>query len=232
MLFRSDSVFLEADVELGGTDQTFNLLVGRDLMREYGLEPQIIMTLPLLEGTDGIEKMSKSLGNYIAIEDQPREIYGKVMSISDDLMYKYYELCTDLPVDEIDALKTAVSEGHLHPMKAKGNLAKLIIKDFYDNNAAELAEIDFQKVFSKRGIPEDIEIFRIQKSEEKEPLFKLLARSSAAKSNSDARRLMTAGAVQLDGEKVTDIEFSLDYTEQGEYTVKVGKRTFVKYSVE
>ncbi len=226
-----DSVFLEADVELGGTDQTFNLLVGRDLMREYKLEPQIIMTLPLLEGTDGVEKMSKSLGNYIAIEDTPKEIYGKVMSISDELMYKYYELCSDLTMDEIGAIRKAVGAGELHPMKAKGNLAKLIIKDFHDETAAESAEQEFKEVFSKGGVPEEMEEFKVPLGHEEEPLYKLVARSSAAKSNSEARRLMTAGAVQVDGQKVSDVDFALDYGKAGEYIVKVGKRTWVKYIV-
>jgi tyrosyl-tRNA synthetase len=227
-----DSVFLKADVEMGGTDQTFNLLVGRDLMREYGLEPQVILTTPLLEGIDGSEKMSKSLGNYIAIEDPPEEIYGKIMSISDDLMYRYYELCTDMQVDEIGALRESVQRGHIHPMKAKGNLAKTIIEDFYDEEAAKLAEAEFTQVFSKGGVPEDIEEFKITVSNNNELFFKLLARSSAAKSNSDARRLMEAGAVQVNGEKVTDPGFQLDYSKPDEYIVKVGKRRFLKYIVE
>lgn len=227
-----DSVFLKADVEMGGTDQTFNLLVGRDLMREYGLEPQVIITLPLLEGTDGKEKMSKSLGNYIAIQDEPREIFGKVMSITDDLMYRYYELCTDMSLEEIGALKEAVAKGAIHPMKAKGNLAKLIIADFYNKEAAEEAENEFTSVFSKGNIPDEIETFKIPKNFENEPLFKLLARSSAAKSNSDARRLIEAGAVTVDGDKISDLAFELDYSNPAEYIVKVGKRTFMKYIIE
>ncbi|MBN2134647.1 MAG: tyrosine--tRNA ligase [Acidobacteria bacterium] len=226
-----DSVFLEADVELGGTDQTFNLLVGRDLMREYNLEPQVIMTLPLLEGTDGVDKMSKSLNNYIAIEDTPKEIFGKVMSISDEMMYRYYELCTDTQMDEITAIKKAVASGELHPMAAKTNLAKLIIKDFHNTAAADTAEEEFRAVFSDGGVPDDIEEFRIKIGTEAEPLFKLIARSSAAKSNSDARRLMQASAVSVDDEKVSDLGFEIDYSAPGEYIVKVGKRRFIKYIV-
>lgn len=226
-----DSVFLKADVEMGGTDQTFNLLVGRDLMREYGLEPQVIITLPLLEGTDGKEKMSKSLGNYISIQDEPKEIFGKVMSITDDLMYRYYELCTDMPVSEISALKEAVAQGTLHPMKIKANLAKLIIADFHSREAADEAENEFTNVFSKGNIPDEIETFKIKINTEKEPLFKLLARTSAAKSNSDARRLMEAGAVTIDGEKISDLGFELDYSKPAEFIAKVGKRTFIKYII-
>jgi len=227
-----DSVFLKADVEMGGTDQTFNLLVGRDLMREYGLEPQVTITLPLLEGTDGKEKMSKSLGNYIAIQEEPKEIFGKVMSITDDLMYRYYELCTDTSMEEIGALREAVAKGAIHPMKVKANLAKLIIADFHTKEAADNAEIEFTSIFSKGNVPEEIETFKISKTAEKEPLFKLLARSSAAKSNSDARRLIEAGAVTVDGEKISDLAFELDYGTSAGYTVKVGKRTFIKYIVE
>lgn len=227
-----DSVFLKADVEMGGTDQTFNLLVGRDLMREYDLEPQVIITLPLLEGTDGKEKMSKSLGNYIAIQDEPKEIFGKVMSISDELMYRYYELCTDMPVGEINALKESVQSGAIHPMKIKANLAKLIISDFHSRDAAEKAEMEFTSVFSKGNVPDEIETFKIKIGSEQEPLFKLIARSSAAKSNSDARRLIEAGAVTVNGEKVSDLAFELDYRKKADYTAKVGKRTFIKYIVE
>src|SRR5687768_5349878 len=140
-----DSVALKCDVELGGTDQLFNLLVGRDLMREYGLEPQVVLTMPLLEGLDGIEKMSKSLGNYIGIDEDPSQIFGKIMSISDELMWKYYTLCTDLTPDQIAAVKTTS-----HPMDAKRELAKSIIRDFHDAESAEAAEAEFRRVFSER----------------------------------------------------------------------------------
>src|SRR5437667_4294574 len=146
-----DSVALKCDVEMGGTDQLFNLLVGRDLMREYSLEPQVVITMPHLEGTDGIEKMSKSLGNYIGINEAPGQIFGKNMSISDDLMWKYDTLCTDLTPAEINAKKKA------HPMEATRELAKLIIKDFYDEGAAESSEQEFRRVFSERQVPTDID---------------------------------------------------------------------------
>src|SRR5436309_4547450 len=147
-----DSVALKADVEMGGTDQLFNLLVGRNLMREYGLEPQVVLTTPLLEGLDGIEKMSKSLGNYIGINEDPQSIFGKVMSISDDLMWKYYTLCTDLTPTQIAAKKTS-----LHPMEAKRELAKSIIRDFHDAASADAAEEGFRRVFSDRQAPADME---------------------------------------------------------------------------
>src|SRR5215212_2486394 len=147
-----DSVALQCDVELGGTDQLFNLLVGRDLMREYGLEPQVVLTMPLLEGLDGIEKMSKSLGNYIGINEAPGDIFGKIMSISDDLMWKYYVLCTDLTPEQIAAAKA-----EKHPMDAKRELAKHIIRDFHDAEAAEAAEAEFRRIFSERQAPTEIE---------------------------------------------------------------------------
>src|SRR6266545_1056217 len=147
-----DSVALKCDVEMGGTDQLFNLLVGRDLMREYGLEPQIVLTMPLLEGLDGVEKMSKSLGNYIGINEEPSSIFGKIMSISDDLMWKYYVLCTDLTATQIAQIKKAK-----HPMDAKKDLAKIIIRDFHDADAAEVAEAEFRRVFSEGQAPTEIE---------------------------------------------------------------------------
>src|SRR5687768_12700772 len=145
-----DSVALKCDVEMGGTDQLFNLLVGRDLMREYGQEAQVVLTVPLLEGLDGVEKMSKSLGNYIGIDESPDAIFGKTMSISDELMWKYYLLCTDLTPAEIDERKAAVTSGSVHPMEAKRELAKLIVADFHSAEAAERAEGEFRRIFSER----------------------------------------------------------------------------------
>src|SRR6266571_3601462 len=147
-----DSVALKCDVEMGGTDQLFNLLVGRDLMREYGLEPQVVLTMPLLEGLDGVEKMSKSLGNYIGINEEPGQIFGKVMSISDDLMWKYYVLCTDLPPAEIEELRATG-----HPMEAKRRLARIIITEFHDAAAADEAQREFNRVFSERQAPSEVE---------------------------------------------------------------------------
>src|SRR2546430_7278940 len=151
-----DSVALKCDVEMGGTDQLFNLLVGRDLMRAYGLEPQVVITMPLLEGIDGIEEMSKSLGNYIGVNEEPKSIFGKVMSISDALMWKYYLLCTDLTPQQIDEKRKSVEGGALHPMDAKRELAKSIIRDFHDAAAADDAEAEFRRVFSEKQVPVDI----------------------------------------------------------------------------
>src|SRR5581483_12168128 len=162
-----DSVALKADVELGGTDQLFNLLVGRDLMREYGLEPQVVMTTPLLEGLDGVEKMSKSLGNYIGITEDPQSIFGKVMSISDDLMWRYYLLCTDLAPAEIAKWKD-------RPMEAKKNLARIIITDFHGAGAAEKADGEFRRVFSERQAPADIDEKTLPASSEPQFLTKII----------------------------------------------------------
>ena len=164
-----DSVALKCDVEMGGTDQLFNLLVGRDLMREYGQEPQVVITMPLLEGLDGIEKMSKSLGNYIGINEDAQSIFGKVMSISDDLMWKYYTLCTDLTPSEIAAKKSS-----LHPMEAKRELAKSIIRDFHDAAAADAAEEGFRRVFSERLAPSEMEEVTLPSSTEPQLLSKVI----------------------------------------------------------
>ena len=152
-----DSVALEADVELGGTDQKFNLLVGRDLQREYGQPPQVVLTMPLLEGTDGVQKMSKSLDNYIGIDEPPNEIFGKVMSISDEMMYRYWELVTDVPVKEIEGWKQGVARGKRHPMDLKRDLGELIISDYHGADAASGARGEFQRIFGKKEVPEDIE---------------------------------------------------------------------------
>lgn len=219
-----DSVALKCDVELGGTDQLFNLLVGRDLMREYNLEPQVVMTLPLLEGLDGVEKMSKSLDNYIGIDEPPDSIFGKIMSISDDLMWKYYLLCTDLTPDQINQLREE------HPMEAKAQLAKLIIRDFYDEEAAEAAEAEFRKVFSDRQIPTEIEEQTLPASDEPVLLVKLVTTLRLAPSNNEARRLVSQGGVNVDDEKIDDTKATLDASVGRNYILKVGKRRFIRVS--
>lgn len=221
-----DSVALDCDVELGGTDQTFNLLVGRDLMREHGQEPQVVMTLPLLEGTDGVEKMSKSLGNYIGVDEPAREIYGKIMSISDDLMWKYYELCTDLTPDEIKTLKSEMASGQRHPKAVKDNLAKLIIRDFHDDAAADDAAAHFEQVFARKELPDDMPEITVNNGEEI-LLAKLIADGGLAGSGGEARRLIKQGAVTLDGDKVSDPAAKVTFTEP-ETILKVGKRRFAK----
>jgi len=226
-----DSVALKADVELGGTDQTFNLLVGRRIMGAYGLEPQVIMTTPLLEGTDGVEKMSKSLGNYIGITEPPREIFGKTMSISDDLMWRYYELCTDVSLAGIEAMKRDVASGALHPMEAKKALARRIVADFHGEDAGAAAVAEFERQFSNKEEPEEIALVPIPWAGMPIPLWQGLQVSGVTSSNSEGRRLITSGAVTVDGEKVTDIDRQLE-PKPDPYTIKVGKRRWVRILVK
>jgi tyrosyl-tRNA synthetase len=217
-----DSVALEADVELGGTDQKFNLLVGRDLQREYGQESQIVLTMPLLEGLDGVQKMSKSLGNYIGINEAPNEQFGKVMSISDALMLRYYELLTDVSMAE---LKT-----DRHPMDMKSDLAVRIITDYHGAAAAEAAREEFNRVFRKREIPEDIETKSIPASTLPIRMTKLLASLNLAPSNTEAQRLIESGAVHMNDQRITDPKAEISAA--GEYLFKVGKRRFLKLLVK
>jgi tyrosyl-tRNA synthetase len=216
-----DSVALKADVEMGGTDQRFNLLVGRVLMREYGLEPQVVITAPLLEGLDGVEKMSKSLGNYIGIDEPPLSIFGKVMSISDELMWKYYLLCTDLTPAEIDQLRGE------HPKTAKQKLAKLIIKDFYSEEAADEAERQFAA-----GRPDEIPERRFPAADEPVSLAKVLTEAGLAQSNKEGQRKIAQGAVSVDGEKITDTRYALAAAPGRSYLVRVGSRHFAQVTFE
>ena len=221
-----DSVALEADVELGGTDQRFNLLVGRDLQREYGQESQIVLTMPLLEGLDGVQKMSKSLGNYIGINEPANDQFGKVMSISDNLMYRYYELLTDTPLDEIQKLKKDVAAGASHPMDAKADLAVRIISDYHGAAAAEAAREEFNRVFRKKEIPEDIETKEVSLAAGPLRLVKLLASLGLAPSNTEAQRLIESGAVHVNDQRFSDPKFEI--SQPGEYLIKVGKRRFLR----
>jgi len=223
-----DSVALEADVEMGGTDQLFNLLVGRDLMREYQQEPQVVLTMPLLEGLDGIEKMSKSLGNYIGIDEAPDSIFGKVMSISDELMWKYYLLCTDKTPDEIGALRQDVAAGKLHPMDTKKALARSIIADFHSEDEALKAEAEFTRIFSERQAPTDVEVIELESSSEPLPIVRIIAAAGLASSNSEARRLVAQGGVAVDDEKVDDAKATFDAGAGKSYYLKVGKRRFAQ----
>ena len=218
-----DSVALKCDVEMGGTDQLFNLLVGRDLMREYGLEPQVVITMPLLEGTDGIEKMSKSLGNYIGINEEPKSIFGKVMSISDQMMWKYYLLCTDLTPAQIDDIRASA-----HPMQAKRDLARIIIKDFHSAEAADDAEREFNRVFSGGEIPADIEEKSLPASNEPQLLSKVITLAGLAESNKDAQRLIAQGGVLVDDVKIDSTKHALDAAAGKTYVLKVGKRRFAR----
>ena len=223
-----DSVALKADVELGGTDQKFNLLVGRDLQKEYGQEPQSIITLPLLVGLDGVQKMSKSLNNYIGINEPPREIFGKTMSIDDNIMFKYYELTTDVPMDEVKQMKEDMQSGKTHPKDIKVRLAKELCAQFYDKKTADEAEAEFQKIFVNKDIPDEIPEFKVQDSDLKDGkiwLVKLMVLAGLAATNGEARRLISSGAVTFENEKITDPDFELS---KNPGILKVGKRKFVK----
>ena len=221
-----DSVALEADVELGGTDQLFNLLVGRHLMREHGLEPQVVMTVPLLEGLDGVDKMSKSLGNYVAVEDPPNEMFGKLMSISDELMWRYWLLLTDRSEGEIETLRAAVEAGERHPMEVKKELAGELVSEFHVPAAATDARAEFERVFSSRKLPTEIPDVTLEVAGHQLPLPKLIVEAGLAPSNSEARRLIQQGGVKLDGEPVTDIAHEV--ATSGEVLLQVGKRKFAR----
>jgi len=224
-----DSVALEADVELGGTDQKFNLLVGRDLQKEYGQEQQIVLTTPLLEGLDGIQKMSKSLGNYIGISESANEQFGKAMSISDGLMFRYYELLTDIPLDELQKLRTDIAAGTRHPMDVKGQLAASIVADYHGRAAAEAAHEKFNRVFRERQNPEDMERQRISLAAGPMRLTRLLASLNLAPSNAEAQRLIESGAVHVNDQRITDPKAEI--SQAGEYIFKVGKRRFLRLLV-
>ncbi|WP_457575742.1 tyrosine--tRNA ligase [Desulfomarina sp.] len=220
-----DSVAMEADVELGGTDQLFNLLMGRDLQRSRGQEPQIVLTMPLLEGLDGVNKMSKSLGNYIGITESADNIYGKVLSVSDDLMFRYYELLSDLDSSDIQELATKVKDGTLHPKEVKKQLARELTGRFHSSEAALAAEENFEKVFKKGGIPDEIEEFTCSVPE---PVWlpQLLVDTGLVKSTSEGRRMIKQNAVSIDGGKITDVNKMV--VPEGTPLLKVGKRRFCR----
>lgn len=221
-----DSVALEADVELGGTDQLFNLLMGRDLQRSHKQEPQVVLTMPLLEGLDGVNKMSKSLGNYIGITESPDDIFGKVMSVSDDLMFRYYELLSDLSVAEIARLRESMQQGALHPKKVKMKLAGELTARFHGPDAADKAGHNFEQVFKLHELPDEIPEQKISADDESVWLPRLLLESGLVNSTSDGRRMIQQNAVSVDGEKVTDIEAAVPA--QGKVLLKVGKRRFCR----
>ncbi len=217
-----DSVALEADVELGGTDQKFNLLMGRNLQREYEQEAQVCVIMPLLEGTDGVQKMSKSLGNYIGINEPPAEIFGKVMSISDNVMWRYYELLTDKTDVEISRMKVDVGVLALNPRVAKVDLAKLIITDFHSAEAAAAAEDEFDRVHKLRELPDAIAIRPIEAKLWKLP--RLLVETNLAPSMAEARRLIDQGGVRVAGERVSHADAEIDLKQDQEIVIQVGKR--------
>jgi tyrosyl-tRNA synthetase len=223
-----DSVALRADVELGGTDQRFNLLVGRELQREYGQEPQVVLTMPLLEGTDGVNKMSKSLGNYIGINEPPEDIFGKMMSISDELMWRYAELLSDQPVKEIQEVRRHVGDGKTHPMDFKKSLAHEIVTRFHGRAAADAARDYFEIRHQKRQVPKDIRTRFIPP--QIVGICQLLVDLKFARSKGEARRLVAQGGVRVDGKVVTDINF--EFKRGLHHLIEVGKTRIAEVDEE
>jgi len=219
-----DSVVLESDVELGGTDQRFNMLVGRELQKEDGKNPQVVIMLPLLEGLDGVNKMSKSLGNYIGITDSPKEMFGKIMSVTDDLMIRYYELLSHITVDELNALKEGMKNGSVHPMEAKKSLAREIVERYYDSETATSAREEFENIFKNKGLPDDIPVFQLEDDNEIW-LPGIMKEAGLVQSTGEGIRLIKQGGVTVDNEKWSDPNRKLT---PGEYLLKVGKRKFLK----
>lgn len=220
-----DSVAIKADVELGGSDQRFNLLIGRDIQKEYGIEKQqIAILLPLLVGTDGVKKMSKSYGNYIGITEPPEDMFGKIMSISDELMWQYWELLTDLTVEEIEKLKEDVEKGMVHPMEVKKQLGMYIVERFHNKEAAIKAREHFEKVHSKKEIPDDIPTVSLDLKEIE--LFELLFTTNLVESKAEAKRLIKQGGVKINGEKIIDPLLKIDLSK--DIIIQVGKRKFLK----
>jgi tyrosyl-tRNA synthetase len=226
LLMAYDSVVLEADVELGATEQKFNLLMGREIQREYGQESQVCMTMPILVGLDGQRKMSKSFGNYVGITEPPGEMFGKMMSIPDDLMWPYYDLLTDRKPEELVAIKKEVSSGKMHPMDVKMRLAQEVIAGFHGGEAAAKAGEEFQRVFREKQAPADIPENYIGSEQGKMRLSRVLVRFDAAPSRAEAERLIKQGAVEIDDVVVTDPTFEFDLNAQRKYLLKVGKKKF------
>lgn len=214
-----DSVNMNTDVELGGTDQKFNLLVGRDLLRQYGKQAQVAITMPIIEGLDGVQKMSKSLGNYVGISESPKDMFGKLMSITDELMFRYYTLLSDMSLKDIAKMKQDIETGDFHPMTAKKNLAKEIVSRYHGAKAGAEAEEEFVRVFSNKNIPTDIQEYKIHGC-----FLDIMLALNFASSKSEARRLAEQGGVHFENEKVYD----LTLTPEHEGILKVGKRKFAK----
>lgn len=221
-----DSVALEADVELGGTDQKFNLLVGREIQREFNQEPQIVMTMPLLEGLDGVEKMSKSLDNYVGITEPPREIFGKLMSVSDPLMFRYYELLTDASLSQIEKWKKEAKEGRLNPRDLKSRLARSIVSDFWGDQEADKAADEFEKVFKDKELPSEIQEIPLKTA--KLLLIDLMVENNIFPSRGEAKRIIRQGGVYLNGQRIEDIQLKIDMKKKNELILKVGKKKFFR----
>ena len=218
-----DSVAMKADVELGGTDQKFNLLVGRDLLRSYGYKPQVAITMPIIEGLDGVQKMSKSLNNYVGISESPDEMFGKLMSITDELMFRYYTLLSDLSLSEIEKMKRDIDSGSAHPMEAKKLLAMEIVQRYHSAAAAKEARENFERVFSRKENPEDMPEY----NGSGKSLLDIIIALNFAQSKTDARRLAEQGGVYFNGERVSDLAFVPSH----EGVLKVGKRRFAKITI-
>ncbi len=221
-----DSVALNADVELGGTDQVFNLLMAREIQKAYGQDPQVIITLPLLEGLDGVQKMSKSYNNYIGINDKPSEMFGKLMSISDELMWRYYELLSSKKLEEINLMKTRVENGQLHPMEVKMELASELVESFHGKADAIRARQEFEQVFRARSLPDDMPEVSLRL--DKPWICTVLKDSHLTTSTSEAKRMIRQGAVRLDGERIKDEDMILP---SGTYIIKVGRRRFARVKI-
>jgi tyrosyl-tRNA synthetase len=220
-----DSVAIESDVELGGTDQKFNLLVGRDIQREYGIEPQVILTMPLLVGIDGVEKMSKSYDNYIGISDEPSQIFGRTLSIPDNLIFQYFELATNVSNQKLAELKSQLSDGNVNPRDIKRELARTLVTMYHNQEAAEIAQQEFDNIFINKGLPDEIEEFNIGDKKEIN-ILDLIILVNFAPSKGEARRLLTQGGVSIDGEKISDVQSSISV--KAGMILKVGKRKFIK----
>ncbi len=220
-----DSVMLNADVELGGTDQKFNLIVGRELQKEYGQEPQSLVLMPLLEGLDGVKKMSKSLGNYIGITEPPKEMYGKIMSIRDELMLRYYELLSHISLKELNLLKEDIEKGTIHPKKAKENLALEIVERYWGKDEALKAKEEFEHVFKEKGLPDEIPVFELEWEEDEMWVPKIMKLSGLTSSTGEAIRLIKQGGVSINDKKYADPDGKLV---RGSYLFKVGKRRFMR----
>jgi tyrosyl-tRNA synthetase len=229
-----DSVALRSDVELGGTDQKFNLLVGRDLQRAYQQEAQCVITMPLLEGLDGVQKMSKSLDNYIGVEDSARDMFGKTMRVSDELMFRYYELLTDTTVAGIEKMKADMKSGALHPRNIKVGLAKLLVDRFHGAGAGQAAEDEFNRIFVNKGVPDDMpEVrFAVSKFAGEIDLGGFLKECNLVETSSEARRLLQSNAVEIAGAKVSTLKAKFDFKAGDEIVLKVGKKKFAKLIVE
>ncbi len=227
-----DSIMLNADIELGGTDQKFNILLGRDLQKEYGQEPQVAILSPILIGLDGVNKMSKSEDNYIAVYDTPREKFGKIMSIPDSIIENYYEFATDVPVDELKNIKKKLKDPAVNPRDVKRDLAKKIVEIFHSRDEAEKCAEEFDKVFAQKELPDEIPEFQLNPADLKDGkiwIVKLLTLTGSAKTNSEARRLVQQGGVSVDKERITDE--NLELIPKNNSILQVGKRRFLKLKI-